>query len=286
MDIRLLGEVEIESAGTIFALPRSAERCVLATLALNVGRVVPLGTFVDHIWGSRTPTKAEESVATYVRAVRRMIERAGGTRDCLPNRRLDGYRLDVTPSAIDHRRFVDLSATARRLIRQESFPQAIGTFEQALALWRGEALTNVNSQWAESVRYRLRQDRLDVTCELLDLLLRVGAHADVAARAADLVQEEPSERSISLALRGLAGSGQRATIPSFMMRAAARMREASGVRPSAQIVALARKLADSEEVDKIALERPRVAESSGVITITAVNSKNVYQAGGDQYFID
>jgi DNA-binding SARP family transcriptional activator len=285
MDIRLLGDVEIESAGTTFGLDRSAERCVLATLALNAGRVVPLGTLVDNIWGSLPPTKAEETVASYVRAVRRMIERAGGTRESLPNRRRDGYRLDLDQRAVDQRRFVDLSSTARMLARRANSAQAIDAFERALRLWRGEALANVTGQWAESCRYRLRRDRLEITCELLDLLLRAGMYAAVAVRAADLVHEEPTERSVALAIRGLAGSGQQALIPSFMSRAAARMHEANGARPGAEIVDLARKLADSADADKRAFETPPGIASDGVITMTASNSKNVYQASGDQYFI-
>ncbi|MDQ7903188.1 BTAD domain-containing putative transcriptional regulator [Phytohabitans sp. ZYX-F-186] len=280
MDVRLLGDVEIEAAGVTYTLGRTAERCVLATLAFNPGRVVPLGTFVAHIWGEHPPPKAEETVATYVRAVRRMIEQAGGGREWLVNRRSDGYRLDIDPVLVDHRRFTDLAGTARVLARQRDDARAVETFERALRLWRGEALANVAGQWAKTCRHGLRLDRLRVTYELLELLLRASAYGDVATRAADLVREEPTERAIALALRGLAGSGQRALIPSFLARAAEQMREVNGSRPSADLVALARRLAGEPEAAVAAPPEP----AAGTVVMNVRNATNVYQASGDQYF--
>jgi len=282
MDIRLLGDVEIESAGTTFTLERSAERCVLATLAFSTGHVVAVGTLVDHIWSDRPTTNAEQTVASYVRTVRRVIERAGGGRDWLPNRRFDGYRLDIDPAMVDHRRFTDLSSTARHLASRADHARAIEAYERALGLWRGEALANVAGRWADGRRYRMRQERLAVTFELLDLLLRRGAYETVAGRAVDLVLEEPSDRALALALRGLAGSGQKALIQPFLNRAAERMREVGGGRPSAEVVALARKLTDSPVGDEL----PFRGRQDDVITMTATNAKNIYQASGDQYFID
>ncbi|MFC0533159.1 AfsR/SARP family transcriptional regulator [Phytohabitans kaempferiae] len=285
MDIRLLGDVEIESGGVIFPLERAAERAVLAILAFNAGRVMPVTMLVDHLWGDDPPAKAEETVGSYVRAVRRVIERAGGGREWVGNRRLDGYRLDVNPGIVDHRRFVDLSSSARMLSRQSDHSPAIEAFERALRLWRGEALANVTGQWAESRRYRLRRERLDVTYELLALLLRAGAYAEVASRAADLVEEEPTDRGIALAVRGLAGSGQQALIPSFMSRTVALMWETNQVRPSAELVALARNLAKPSSDERKVVESPQKTDSKGTTIMTVTHSQNVHQSAGDQYFI-
>lgn len=279
MDIRLLGDVEVEAGGVTYALDRSAERGVLATLAFNCGRFVPLGTLVAHIWGARPPAKAEETVATYVRSVRRLVERAGGGSETIRNRRLEGYRLEVEPGVVDHRRFTDLVAAGRTLARQGDGARATETFERALRLWRGEALANVTGQWAQSRRHGLRRERRAVTYELLDLLLRAGAHDTVALRAADLVHDEPTERAVALALRGLAGSGQRTVIPGFLAQAAERMWEVSQTRPSADLVALARRLAKGDA------DPPPRREPVGTVVMTAENATTVYQSAGDQYFI-
>jgi DNA-binding SARP family transcriptional activator len=284
MDVRLLGDVEIEAGGVTYALERAGERGVLATLAFNLGRFVPLAVLVSHTWGEHPPAKAEETIASYVRAVRRTIERAGGGREWVRNRRFEGYRLEIDSGLVDHGRFVDLAAAARAFARQADNSLAIETFERALDLWRGEALANVSGQWAERRRYGLRRERLTVTYELLDLLLDAGAHSAVATRAADLVHDEPTDRTVALALRGLAGSGQRTLILSYLARAAERMWEVSRTRPSPNLVALARRLAQEPGVAEPA--DPVPMESRETVVMTVRNAVNVYQAAGDQYIVD
>jgi hypothetical protein len=78
----------------------------------------------------------------------------------------------------------------------------------------------------------------------LDTLPPVGV---VETRARGLVEEEPTERAIALAVRGLAESGQQAVGSPFPTSA---------------------------------------REPKPAITMTAINSTNVYQAAGDQYFVD
>jgi hypothetical protein len=79
----------------------------------------------------------------------------------------------------------------------------------------------------------------------LDLLPRAGAPETVAGQSSGLPEEEPTERTIALAIRGLADGGQ----------------------PTRE------------------MERRR-AGPDRAITMTAVNSKNVYQAAGDQFFFE
>src|SRR4029079_19531918 len=66
---------------------------------------------------------------------------------------------------------------------------------QALALWRGEALTRVGSEWATAERHRLHQRLLDAQCDLTEVLLRLG-HGDdlVAALSARSAQWPLDER--------------------------------------------------------------------------------------------
>jgi DNA-binding SARP family transcriptional activator len=287
MDIRLLGDVEVEVDGATFAPDRAAERCVLATLALSPGRPVPVGTFVEHIWGAHPPAKAEETVATYVRAVRRTIARGGGDRLSLANRRLGGYQLDVDPRVVDYRRFVDLRTSARVRHREGDHQRAAETLERALALWRGEALANVTGLWADAHRVRMRRQRLDATYDLLDLHLRAGRAAAMATRATELALDDPTDKTLALAIRGLAASGQRAHIPAFMARTADRMREIAKTRPGPDVVALARQLTSEPDRDGRTADAPaRRVSAGGTVTMTATNCVNVFQATGDQYIAE
>lgn len=281
MDIRLLGDVEVEIGGAVFALERAAERCVLATLALNAGRPVPVGTLVEHIWGARPPPKAEETVATYVRAVRRMIARGGGEREWVANRRSGGYQLNVEPQAVDHRRFVDMRSAARVRMRDGDEQGAVEILEPAVGLWRGEALADVTGDWAQAQRVRMTRQRLEATYELLDLYLRGGHAAAMAARATELAYDDPTDRTLALAIRGLAASGQRTLIPAFMARATDRMREVAMSRPSADVVALAERLTRGPTRARQAPARTDLPFAP--VTMTATNCVQVYQTVGDQY---
>lgn len=294
MDIRLLGAVEVEIGGAVYTLERATERCVLAVLALHAGRPVPVGTLVDRVWGEHPPPhKAEETVGAYVRAVRRMIVRGGGERCQVVARRSSGYQLDLDPRAVDHRRFVDLRSAARVRLRDGDGRRAAQLLERALGLWRGEALADVTGEWAEAQRVLMTRQRLEATYELLDLYLRAGQAEAMATRATELAYDDPTDRTVTLAIRGLAVSGQRSLIPDFMARAAARMREVAGSRPGAEVVALAEKLAREPDRPDASLATPRQAAPPPAavpppttVTMTATNCVTVYQTVGNQHITE
>jgi len=110
VDVCVLGTVEIRAAGRAFALPRGGERCVLATLAFSPGRRVHVDVLVGHVWGDEPPANAEQTIASYVRAVRRAVEQAGGRREWLRNHRPGAYQLDIAPDLVDYHRFQALVA--------------------------------------------------------------------------------------------------------------------------------------------------------------------------------
>jgi DNA-binding SARP family transcriptional activator len=278
MDLRLLGNVEIESGGSISSPTRSAERCVLATLAFNAGRPVRVDTLIGNIWGARLPAKADETVATHVRAVRRLLFQAGGDRQLIRNHRPRAYELHVDPSWVDYRRFRDGVASAA----QQGDPSASAiAYERALHLWRGEPLADVAGDWADGRRHAMRTERLDALCSLLDLRLKLGQYAVVATQARQLVHDYPTDRVLSLAMRGLAYAGHRALIPELVAQADERMWQTAKVRPSPEMVALARRLASADV--PVAVEQPSSTSTPVAgVHMTATHNGMVWQSAGDQ----
>ncbi|MEH1130229.1 AfsR/SARP family transcriptional regulator [Micromonospora sp. CPCC 206061] len=278
MDLRLLGNVEIESGGSIFAPTRSAERCVLATLAFNAGRPVRVDTLTDNIWGDWPPPKADETVATHVRAVRRLLAQAGGDRQLIRNHRPRAYALHIDPSWVDYHRFRLGVADAASL---GGVSAAAAGYERALGLWRGEPLEGVAGDWADARRQAMRTEQLNAVCALLDLRLQLGEYAVVAAQARQLAHDFPTERVLVLAMRGLASAGHQALIPEFVAQASERMWQTANVRPGAEIVALGRRLASGSM--PVTVERPASGSApvSGV-QMTATHNGMVWQSVGDQ----
>lgn len=302
MILRLLGNVEVEVGQLTFGFDRAAERCVLATLAFNPGRPVHVDTLVDNVWAEQRPAKAEQTIATYVRAVRRTIEQAGGQRDWLRSRRPRSYELRIDPAIVDYHRFAVLATAARASVRQGDHGEAAETFEEALRLWRGDPLANISSEWAERRRYALQRERLDVLCALLDLQLQIGEYAAVATQAQQLVHDHPTDRVLALAMRGLAYGGDHAMVPALVSRATERMWETAGVRPGADIAALARELTSGagEMATRVVLRPPPApadpqsaaepADATGspgsAVSMTATHNGRVWQAARDQFITE
>jgi DNA-binding SARP family transcriptional activator len=309
MDLRIMGNVEIHDGTRPIPLPRAGERCVLASLALGPGRRVHVDTLIDRLWGDEPPAGAGDTIASYVRTVRKTIEDAGGQREWLRNHRPGAYQLNIDPNLVDYHRFTALVHQARVRQRDGNQAEAIALYQRALALRTTDALNNVTGQWAADRRYAIEQEYLDTAYALYEQQLTIGDYTAVATHATQLVMDVvPTDRMIVFAIHGLARSGQHAAIPGFLARATARMWDTAQARPSPQVLAIARQLvanpgarlsppetvpADAQPPDQLdepdredtGGSSPQKPAGRGHITMTAEHNRQVYQAAGDQYII-
>jgi DNA-binding SARP family transcriptional activator len=298
VDLRVLGKVEIQNDESIFTLNRTAERCVLATLAFSPARPVHIDVFIENLWEDRPPAKADQTIATYVRRVRRLIEQAGGHRDWVRNRRPRSYELQIDPTMVDYHRFTASVASARASARAGDRRATLDAYQRALREWRGEPLADIDTSWAVRRRYALQGEYLDAVCGMLDEQLAAGDHATVVAGITKLIDHVvPTDRLIALAMHGLANSGQQAMIPDFIDRATEMMWNSAQVRPGKQIHALARALTNQPELTNYTLpptptppglpeEGPVTSapdDPKDVVTMIAVNNDIVFQTARDQH---
>src|ERR1700734_544797 len=100
MELRVLGPVELWSAGQQCDLGPTKVRSVLAILALTPRTLVPTGVLIDRLWDTRPPPKARESLSVYVTRLRGSLRQAIGESIRLTGRD-SGYELDVDPEPID-----------------------------------------------------------------------------------------------------------------------------------------------------------------------------------------
>ena len=75
MRFRVLGAVELVLADSVLSAGAPLQRCVLAALAVDVGRSVKVDTLIDRVWGDRPPPRPRATIQTYVTALRRLLER-------------------------------------------------------------------------------------------------------------------------------------------------------------------------------------------------------------------
>src|SRR5262245_47597199 len=144
MLIRLLGAVEIltDSGQTVEVGP--PQRCaVLAALAVDAGRSVPVDVLLDRVWGTAIPAKARRGLQAHIVYLRRDL-RSGtdGAVDVV--RRSGGYALTADRDQVDLHQFRDLMARARIT---HVVTDRVSLLRQAVGLWTGQPLAGLGGDW-------------------------------------------------------------------------------------------------------------------------------------------
>jgi DNA-binding SARP family transcriptional activator len=195
--IELLGPVMIANGSSRETVRAAKVRTLLAVLAVEVGRVVPYGQLAEELWGENPPRTARNALQANVVRLRRLlnadpaadagahgVEAVGG-----------GYLLNVPPKTIDAMQFLDLFG--RGAVLADANPErASGLLREALLLWRGDALADVE----EGARCRLAaahltEARMSAYEHLFAAQLRIGAERSAIADLTRLVIQFP-EREI------------------------------------------------------------------------------------------
>ncbi|MFI6710166.1 AfsR/SARP family transcriptional regulator [Nonomuraea sp. NPDC050478] len=200
MRFGLLGPLRVGDGGE----PGPAKhRALLAALLLSAGTAVPVERLITVLWGDRPPASAESVLRVYVSALRKLV---GGI-TTVPG----GYLLAVDRDEIDCHRFERLVGEARRIREAGGHAEAAARFREALALWRGEALTGVDSaELRRTHAVPLEESRLTALEERVDLDLRLGRGGEVVGELRALVNSHPlRERGWAHLMAALHQAGRR-----------------------------------------------------------------------------
>ncbi|MBZ4318914.1 AfsR/SARP family transcriptional regulator, partial [Streptomyces huiliensis] len=123
--------------GRPVALGGARLRALLAALALHPGRGHASGTLIDLVWGDEPPADAPGALQALVARLRRAL--GTGAVESVAG----GYRLDARPDDVDLHRFQRLADEGERSLADGDPVKAAGLLEDALALWRGPALSDL-----------------------------------------------------------------------------------------------------------------------------------------------
>ncbi|MEQ0565560.1 BTAD domain-containing putative transcriptional regulator [Amycolatopsis sp. NEAU-NG30] len=185
MEFRVLGAVEATADGVPVDLGSRKQRLVLAVLLLEAGRAVSLDRLVDLLWPTAPPASARNTVQALVSRIRAVFRAAGGPELASDGR---GYVLHAGPDTIDAHRFTALVRRARAAGDED----AVTLLDEALALWRGDALAGAASaDVAERLLAGLHEARWSALEDRIDAQLRLGRGRDVLAELTALVAAHP-----------------------------------------------------------------------------------------------
>jgi len=134
---RVLGSVEALRDGEPVDLS-GKPLTVLACLLVRANSTVSVDALVAALWGE-TDGHGKGAVQTYVMRLRRVL---GGE---VVHTHGTGYRIDASPDELDLLRFQALAAQGDVVAAGGDHASAAARFGEAVALWRGPALDNVDS---------------------------------------------------------------------------------------------------------------------------------------------
>lgn len=236
----MLGPVTVWHRGLEVAIPKAQQRCVLALLLRDVGRVVLHERLVDALWDDdRMPHTARNVVQQAVSGLRRILSVDPGVRLA---HHTAGYVVEVDPALIDLHRF-------RALVGQSRGEGRASVLRRALGLWRGEPLENVNAPGVASIKQALTEERLAALEERLDLEVRAGLDAELVPELRVLVAAHPwHERLHGLLMVALYRAGR----PADAFRAFHDARHASAFGPGQELHRLYERMVRNDPV----LDRP------------------------------
>ena len=198
-EIRLLGPVRLDTADGPVGLGPRRRRLVLAVLALEVNRLVPVERLVDLAWPDDPPRTAMHAIRVCVSGLRSVLSAAGvGPDDTAIDTRGGGYLLRTDPGRVDAGRF---HALLGRAAATNDDPTKVAVLDEALALWSGPALSGIAP---EETRLRLsrglEEARLSAVEDRIDARLRLGCHAQVLIELTTAVRAHPGRERLILQL--------------------------------------------------------------------------------------
>ena len=172
MEFRILGPLEVLEDGRQVGLGGAKQRALLAVLLLHANEVVSTDKLFDALWEDEVPETGRKALQVYVSQLRKAIGRER------LQTRAPGYLLRVEADELDLERF-------RRLA-------GAGKFADALALWRGQALSDFTYQrFAQSEIGRIEELRLACIEDRIDVDLAAGRHAALVGELEMLVAKHP-----------------------------------------------------------------------------------------------
>ncbi len=214
---------------------------------MHRGEPVRRETILEDLWPESDPRRATPLFHTTLYYLREALDKACRRRDLI----IYGngqYQLVPECYATDRRRFEELLA-AVAAADEENTPEAAAVhLEEAVALWRGEYLEDLDYGWILPIRENLRRLHIDARQRLGRFYLRKRDFSRAILHLRFLTQVSPfSEEGHRLLMTAYAGAGDRQAVKGQYLLLATTLGEELGLSPSAATKQLYYRLIGREE---------------------------------------
>jgi SARP family transcriptional regulator, regulator of embCAB operon len=192
-ELKVLGPLEIRYNGRACLLTAPKMREVFALLLLHRNETISVPAIIREVWDENVPASAVTTIQTYVYHLRKRLRQMALQDDgCRLLTQHPGYTLRVDGARLDLADFTDLVARGRAAAEHGRPADAVVHLEQALALWRGPGLDDVNKgRQLETDVARLEEERIHAAELLVAAEMQLGRHRELLPRLQTLVASYP-----------------------------------------------------------------------------------------------
>jgi predicted ATPase/DNA-binding SARP family transcriptional activator len=228
---RVLGPLEAEVAGRPVALGSPKQRALLVALLMRAGDAVPVEDLIDELWPEGPPESARHAVHVYVSRLRSALGDPGRI-----EAHSRSYAVRVERDELDLARFRALVEEGRTALDEDP-TRAAALLREALGLWRGRALADLDSEPAvRDLVLELEDERLEALELRIAADLACGRHGELVAELERLSAEHPAREAFyGHLMLALYRSGRQADAVETYQTARRRLRHELGLEPSAHL---------------------------------------------------
>ncbi len=230
--ISMLGTLLIEVDGAIVTLSSPSQRVLIERLAIAEGNRASVDALADAIWGEDLPKDPANAVRYHIWQLRQAIG-IPEVIETVPG----GYRLAVAPGAIDLERF---TAGMRSALASSNPEATIDLLDEAMSLWRGEALVDViEREFAQTEIRRLTEMRRTALAVRARALVEAGRSTEAIPELEGLLEADPyDEASWSALMTALYQEGRQSDALRAYQRARKILGDDLGLEPSPELARL------------------------------------------------
>ncbi|MFI2200752.1 BTAD domain-containing putative transcriptional regulator [Streptomyces sp. NPDC020192] len=198
MNISILGPFDAHVAGRRITPTAAKPATLLALLVVERGRTIALDDCIRELWPDRVPRTANAAIHTYISKLRETLTAAAPGMDpkTVLRTRPGGYLLTPHTWSSDQEGFERLTERGHRAAAAGDDAAASVQFRRALALWKGTALSSIETgPLLQRCRVELEERRKAAYARCVAAELRLGLHYEllgelVAQAAADRTDEQ------------------------------------------------------------------------------------------------
>lgn len=228
ISLQLLGPLEVAVNGESVHPGGPKQRALLCYLVLRAGESLSIGALVEAVWGADAPDGAIRSLRTYISSLRKLFGPAADLHG-----EQGTYRLELRSVETDVDRFRRAAAAASNM---EDPEQRRSLLADALDLWRGPFLTDIDRTWVQEESSILEWERKTVIAQWAEATIAAGQPADAIPTIERAVAEAPlDEHLCQLLMRALYGSGRQADALAAYRRLRDGLARDLGVEPGPEL---------------------------------------------------